>query len=327
MSLKAMSKKHRILFMGTPDFGSSTLKALVSDPEIEVCLVISQPDTKRGRKMQLTPSPIKAKALALGLTVETPEKVSSPEYIEKIKALNLDAVLVLAYGQLLKQDLLDVLPGKFINIHASLLPRWRGAAPIQRAIMAGDNETGLAFQVMKLKLDSGPIIFEEKTKILENENSLELADRLAVLSAASVCKVLKGHIKGELDLKPQDEDLITYAKKIEKSESLIDWSNSALEIHNQIRGLKWGPGAHSLFEGKRLKISKTQVKNQTRNDEDFKPGALQSIEELESKELILWIGTAKGLLGVSSVQPEGKPPQKIRDFVNGYTLTIGQRFS
>ncbi len=317
------NKKYRILFMGTPDFGCASLEALISDPEIEVPLVISQPDTKRGRKMKLTPSPIKQKALDLGLLVETPEKVSSPDYIEKLSSLNLDAVLVLAYGQLLKQDLLDVLPGKFINIHASLLPRWRGAAPIQRALMAGDEETGLSFQVMQLKLDSGPIVFEKKVEVDPNENSVELAKRLSVLSADLVCDVVKGHINEAFKVKSQNEEMVTYAKKIEKSEGLVDWSKPARELHNQIRGLQWGPGAYTQFKGKRLKLSKTEVKEGLK----FEEGVLHSIEESEAKELTLWIGTAKGLLGVNSVQPEGKPPQKVKDFVNGYGLTLGQRFS
>ncbi len=309
--------------MGTPDFGSATLEALIKDPQIEVPLVISQPDTKRGRKMKLTPSPIKAKALELGLEVETPEKVSTPEFIEKIKSLKLDAALVLAYGQLLKQDLLDVLPNKFVNIHASLLPRWRGAAPIQRAVMAGDKETGLSFQAMQLKLDSGPIIFEEKTEILEEENSLELAKRLSVISSNLVCKVMKGHIDGQFDLVSQDEAKVTYAKKIEKSEGLINWSMDAQALHDHIRGLKWGPGAYTNFEGKRLKISDTKIKL----SENTEQGVLSFIEEMASGDLILWVGTAKGLLGVGTVQPEGKPSIKAKDFVNGYGLTVGQRFS
>lgn len=316
-------KKYRILFMGTPSFGNATLEALFSDPQIEVPLVISQPDSKGGRKMKLNPSPIKQKALALGLPVETPDKVSTPEFIEKLKSLNVDAVLVLAYGQLLKQSLLDVLPDKFVNIHGSLLPRWRGAAPIQRAVMEGDLETGLSFQAMKLKLDAGPILFEAKTKILENENSLELADRLAKLSADSVCDVMKDYIDGKLNLHPQDESKVTYASKIEKPEGAIDWSKGALELHNQIRGLKWGPGAFTAFSEKRLKISHTLVDL----SESGEAGVLHSTQELSSNELLLWVGTGKGLLGVHTVQPEGKPPMSVKDFVNGYGLTVGQRFS
>jgi methionyl-tRNA formyltransferase len=309
---------YKILYLGTPDFAVPTLEALNADPEIEVSLVVSQPDSKHGRKMKLTPSPVKQKALDLGLSVETPDKISEPDYVEKLAAMNFDAVLVLAYGQILKQSLLDILPDKFINIHASLLPRWRGAAPIQRAVMMGDRITGLSFQIMRLKLDSGPIIFEEQFEILENENSLDLAERLSLLSKDMVCRVIKRHIDGLSVPKKQDPALITYAKKIEKSEGLIDWSKTALEIHNQIRGLKWGPGAYTHLDGKRVKVSETYISNE---------GVAGEGEVLIDEQGRLTVGTGDGLLGISSLQPEGKPPQKIKDFINGYGLTVGQRFS
>lgn len=313
-----MSSMYKILFLGTPDFAVPTLEALVADPEIEVPLVVSQPDSKSGRKMKLTPSPVKKRALDLGLNVETPEKVSDPEYVEKLKAMNFDAVLVLAYGQILKQSLLDILPDKFINIHASLLPRWRGAAPIQRAVMAGDKVTGLSFQIMRLKLDSGPIVFEEQVEILENENSLMLAGRLSLLSKDMVCRVIKRHVDGLSVPIEQDPKLVTYASKLEKSEGLIDWSKSAKEVHNQIRGLKWGPGAYTHFEGKRLKVSDTFLVSGGRGSEG---------EVLSAETDHIEVGTGDRILGIRCLQPEGKPPQKIKDFINGYGLTVGQRFS
>jgi len=309
---------YRVLFLGTPDFAVPTLEALFADSEIEVPLVISQPDSKRGRKMKLTPSPVKQKALDLGLSVETPEKISDPDYIKKLEDMKFDAVLVLAYGQILKQSLLDILPDKFINIHASLLPRWRGAAPIQRAVMEGDKVTGLSFQIMRLKLDSGPIIFEEQVEILENEDSLQLANRLSLLSKDMVCRVIKRHIDGLSVPKEQDSRLVTHAKKIEKSESSIDWSKPALEIHNQIRGLKWGPGAFTHLEGKRVKVSQTFLAS----DKVSSQGEVLNLEPD-----YLEVGCGDGILGIKSLQAEGKPPQKIKDFINGYGLTIGQRFS
>ena len=312
------AKKYRILFMGTPDFAVPTLEALASDSEIEIPLVISQPDSKRGRKMKLTPSPVKQKAMDLGLNVETPEKISTPDYVDRLDSLDADLILVLAYGQILKQNLLDMLPNKFINIHASLLPRWRGAAPIQRALMEGDKVTGLSFQIMRLKLDSGPIIFEEQVEIMENENSAQLAERLSLLSKDMVCRVVKRHIDGLSLPQEQDESLVTFAKKIEKSEGLIDWSKSALEIHNKIRGLKWGPGAFTHLEGKRVKVSETFVLSEGGGA----PGEVAQIEEG-----VLGVSTSDGTLGIKSLQPEGKPPQKIKDFINGYGLTVGQRFS
>ncbi len=305
--------------MGTPEFAAETLEALAGDEEIEVPLVITQPDSKSGRKMKLTPSAVKKKAIELGLKVETPQKVSTEEYIKKFQEMNLDAVLVLAYGQLLKQSLLDSVKDKFINIHASLLPKWRGAAPIQRAIMNGDEVTGVSFQIMRLKLDAGPVVFEKETRIEPNENSLELANRLSKISANLVCDVMKDFIKGKLQATAQDEDQVSYAHKISKAEGHIDWSKKAVDLHNQIRGLKWGPGAFTHFNEKRLKISQTSVDLCSN-----KPPGEVCVVENEEKILV---GTGEGLLVVEMLQPEGKPPMSIKDFINGYGLTEGQRFS
>lgn len=320
-------EKYRILFMGTPDFACPTLEALAKDLQIEVPLVISQPDAKRGRKMEMHPSPVKAKAQVLGLVVETPDKVSTPEYIEKIKALNLDAVLVMAYGQLLKQDLLDVLPDRFINIHASLLPRWRGAAPIQRALMAGDKETGLSFQVMRLKLDSGPIIFEKKVEIQPNEDSFDLQEILSTCALGELSQVIKNHVDGKTQPQEQNEADATYAKKIQKAEGLIDWSKTAGELHDQIRGLQWGQGAYTQFNGKRLKVSDTEVQRKGESWKSFEEGVICSIEILDDEFSAVLVSTKEDVLVIKSLQPEGKLSMKAKDFVNGYGLTIGQRFS
>lgn len=303
---------YKVLFMGTPEFGVPTLKALIDSKDFDVDLVITQPDRPSGRKMKLTPSPIKSFAQENGIRVLSPEKVSTPEIIELIKEKNFDVAVVLAFGQLLKQNLLDVLPNKFINIHASLLPRWRGAAPIQRAIMEGDKETGVSLQIMELSLDTGPVIFEEKIEIGENENSLELANRLSEISANTVTKALLGYLKKEVTPKPQEESLSTYAKKIDKSEGLIKWSQlSAQEIHNNVRGLKWGPGAFTFLEEKRVKVFNTHVSDFN----DLQPGHIK-IED----EFIL-VGCKKGSLGISNLQPQNSKPLKISDFVNGYNLT------
>lgn len=301
--------------MGTPDFCLPTLKSLNEDPEIDLSLVISQPDAPRGRKMKLQPSPVKAFCLENRIPVETPDKVSSSDWIEKIKSYEFDAVVVLAYGQLLKQSLLDVCPDKFLNIHASLLPRWRGAAPIQRAIMEGDVETGLSVQIMRLKLDAGPVVYEEKTKILENESSIDLAERLSLLSSKFIAQVVKDHVEGATQAKEQDESLVTYAKKISKEESLINFNDAAMDVHNKIRGLQWGPGAYTFYNEKRLKLSQTSV------DKSLKAPAGEVCRIDPEK---IWIGTGQGLLGVEVLQPQGKPKMNASDFVNGYALEVGQ---
>lgn len=308
---------YKVIFMGTPDFACASLQALHDHPQIEVPLVVTQPDSPKGRKLKLTPSPVKQKALELGLEVFDPPKISHQENYEKLQKAKPDLVIVLAYGQLLKQDLLDLFPDRFINIHASLLPRWRGAAPIQRALMQGDETTGVAYQVMRLKLDSGPVIHQEGLKISENMDSVELASQLSILAAQTLGFVVESYLKGELKAREQNEKEITYAKKISKEESRLDWTQTAQQIHNQVRGLQWGPGAYTHFRGKRLKISRTCV-NQ---EKVFSEGGVGEIEEH-----ILWVGTSLGSLGVEILQPEGKPKMKVTDFVNGYQVKEGDKF-
>ena len=169
-------KPYKIVFFGTPEFAVPTLKALHESDLFDVCLVVSQPDRPSGRKLKLTPSPVKTWAESQGLPVLTPETCKTNEFLEHFKSLNVDGAVVVAFGQILTQKLLNLCPDRFINMHASLLPRWRGAAPIQRAIMSGDTLTGVSAQVMVKRLDAGDVVFEEKTEISESENSVELHD-------------------------------------------------------------------------------------------------------------------------------------------------------
>ena len=312
-----MRIKPKVLFMGTPEFCVPTLKAIKSSEKLELDLVITQPDAPKGRKLKLHSSPVRVFSEANSIRVLTPQKISDSDTIEEIKFLNFDIAIVLAYGQLLEQNLLDVLPDRFVNIHASLLPRWRGAAPIQRSIMSGDIETGLSFQLMRLKLDTGPVIFEEKIAIGSNENSIELMQRLSKLSGECVERVILDYLKGDLKLQEQEESLATYAKKITKDEGAIDWNKSALEIHNQVRGLQWGPGAYTRYKSKRLKISQTQVDV----DQEAEPGVVFQVDNNA-----LFLGTGKGILKVFCLQPEGCSKMDVKAFVNGYGLTSGLSF-
>lgn len=310
-------KPHKVLFMGTPGFSVPILKALHVSDKFDVALVVSQPDRPRGRKLKLTPSPVKAAAQDLQLEVISPEKVSADVIKDYHKDQCFDFALVVAYGQILRQDLLDLLPGKFINIHASLLPKWRGAAPIQRSIMEGDESTGVAFQVMEKTLDTGPLIYSEEIKIEPNENSIELADRLSTLSAACLESALVPFLQGEVEPRIQSHNEATYANKISKEESFIDWNCSAQEINNRIRGLQWGPGAVSLFRGKRLKIIATEVVE----DVSIRCGQVFALE----KDRIV-VGTGLGGLALLQVQPAGKAPMGATDFINGYGLNVGDSF-
>jgi len=319
-------EKPKVLFMGTPEFCLPTLKALKDSKKLSLDLVVSQPDSKRGRKLELQKSPVKSFCIDHDIEVWTPGSVSSSESIEKIKAKNFDLIVVLAYGQILKQTLLDLMPNAFINIHASLLPKWRGAAPIQRAVMSGDLETGLSFQLMRLKLDTGPVIFEEKTKILKNEDSFELMKRLSAMSGDAIEEVLLKHYENKLEPVSQEESLASYAKKITKSEGEIEWSKSANEIHNTIRGLAWGPGAFSFFKSKRIKISKTEVIKSLEDVEGLAANSNQIGRVCRIDKDAFYVSTKLGFLKVGCVQPEGKAKMTVLAFVNGYGLTLGDSF-
>lgn len=258
LPLNNLDQSIPIAFFGTPEFSVPILKALHESSEFDVKVVISQPDRPSGRNLKLTPSAVKTWALNHSLPVMTPETCKTEEFMQEFKNYGVHACVVVAFGQILNQKLLNTCPDKFINIHASLLPRWRGAAPIQRAVMSGDKMTGVSAQVMVKKLDAGDVIFEVQTQITDQENSLELHDRLSFLAAEKIVSGLKSYLEGNLSRNVQDESLVTYAAKIEKNETWIDWSKSAFEVWNHIRGLAMGPGGATLYKTKRLKIIKAK---------------------------------------------------------------------
>lgn len=305
----------RTVFFGTPEFAVPTLEALVEDSRFEVVHVISQPDRPAGRKMRLTPSIIKARALELGLPVTTPEKCNTPEFLEFFKTLNADLAVVVAFGQILPQKLLDVLDQKFVNLHGSLLPRWRGAAPIQRSIMEGDLKTGVSLQVMVKKLDAGAVISEVATLIEPNENAISLHDRLSLLGARLVQDTLPQYCAGEITPTAQDESLVTYAHKIEKSESEMDWNLPAKQIHQNLRGLALGPGAFCIFKGKKLKIHRALVISR---NSDQRPGCVSMVEAQSFS-----VQTGEGQLQVLEVQPESRSKMDVKAFMLGNPLELG----
>ncbi len=241
----------RIAFMGTPDFSVSALNALV-DAGHEIACVYSQPPRPAGRGKKLRPSPVQARAEALGLDVRTPLNFKAKEDRAAFAALDLDAAVVVAYGLLLPQPVLDAPLHGCFNIHASLLPRWRGAAPIQRAIMAGDAETGVCIMQMELGLDTGPVALEARTPIHADDTAATLHDRLAVIGAASMVRVLDDLVHGALALTQQPAEGV-YAAKIDKAETRIDWTRPAAEIDRHIRGLSPFPGAWFELGGDRVK--------------------------------------------------------------------------
>ncbi len=315
-----------IAFFGTPEFSVPILKALNESSEFDVKVVISQPDRPAGRNLKLTPSAVKTWALTHNLPVLTPETCKTEDFMGAFKSYNVEACVVVAFGQILNQKLLNTCPDKFINIHASLLPRWRGAAPIQRAVMSGDDVTGVSAQVMVKKLDAGDVIFEVKTKISEDENSMELHDRLSLLAAKEIVVGLKSYLDGHSQRQVQDESLVNYAAKIEKNETWIDWSKSAFEIWNHIRGLAMGPGGTTNYKNKRLKILKAKPLSETHEV------VVQLGAELKNKkngEIVFvdadgfYVLCKESVLHITHVQPESKPAMKAKDFMNGSGLKTG----
>lgn len=306
------------MFCGTPSFALPSLKALVEDPSFEVVLVASQPDRPAGRGQKLQASPIKTYALENKIPVITPENISSPEVVAQIVDMQIEACVVVAFGQILKKNFLEIFPNKCVNLHGSLLPRWRGAAPIQRSLMAGDTETGVSLQVVVSKLDAGAVIGESKFSIDENMNALEAHDRLSRDGAQLFTNVFKTFLDGNLQPKAQDEALVTYAAKITKEESQIDWRRSASELHNLVRGLYMGPQAHSSLHSKNIKILKTRISPATY---EGAPGEVVHIEKT-----FFSVACGQGSLDIHELQPESKKRLPVEEFLKGFPLRRGEVF-
>ena len=310
----------RIVFLGTPEIAKVCLDSMTHSKMFDVVGVVTQPDRPKGRKMQLQPSPVKLLAQEKNIPVLSPENINHPEVLLQIKEWKAEAAVVVAFGQIVSQDFLNLFPNKVVNVHTSLLPRLRGAAPIQRAIMQGDTETGVSLQVMTLQLDAGDVIGYRKTPLTDDKDALTLHDELALLGADLLKKDFVDFLYGSLITKPQDSSKITYAKKIDKSESVIFWDLSAREIFNRMRGLKLGPGSVTTFQGKRLKIHKAECNESTFNK--AKPGQVVLLDK-ESFTIACGQGTA---LKILEVQPESKSKMPASDFIRGYGLKEGDYF-
>jgi methionyl-tRNA formyltransferase len=247
----------RIIFAGTPEFAVPTLKMLLASGH-DICVVYTQPDRPagRGRKIQL--SPVKETALAAGIQVLQPDSLKSAEAVGELAAFEPDLMVVVAYGMILPQAVLDVPKYGCLNVHASLLPRWRGAAPIQRALMAGDPETGVTIMRIALKLDAGDMLHKEIIAIGAEDTAGELHDKLAALGPLGLEKVLRQVEAGMVRAEPQDEALVTYAAKLEKSEAALDWTKPADALDRQVRGLNPWPVAQTLYRGEALRVWRAQ---------------------------------------------------------------------
>jgi methionyl-tRNA formyltransferase len=304
----------RIVFMGTPDFAVPALGAVLAAGH-EVVGVYSQPPRAAGRGLAPRKSPVQAFAESKGLPVHTPTSLRSTEEQARFTALNANAGVVVAYGQILPKAIIDAPHYGCFNIHASLLPRWRGAAPIQRALLAGDAETGVAVMRIEEKLDTGAVCLMERTAIGPDETAGELHDRLSELGAELMVRVLSDLGKGSLACWPQHDEGVTYAAKIEPGETRIDWSRKADEVHNQIRGLSPHPGAWFEVEikGKRERVR--ALRSTLAEEGQGKPGTVLDDQ--------LSIACGKGSVRLLQVQRAGKRPMPVAEFRRGAELPVG----
>jgi len=312
----------RIIFMGTADFGGQVLEKLTDSRENKIA-VITQPDRPQGRGRKILPTPVKKIALDKGLEVFQPEKINDEESIKRIKEFNPDIILVVAYGQILSNPILNIPKIGCINIHGSLLPKYRGAAPINRAVINGEKETGITFMFMKEKVDAGDIIFQEKIDILPDETYGELYYRLSDLSARSLPKLLKKIKSGKIERISQDNKLVTFARKMNKEDGKIDWSDKGEKIYNLIRGTIPYPGAFTYYKGRKLKITRARFLNDYKVETDAispKPGRMVRTE----KDAILISTGDKGVIKILRLIPAGSKELTASEFVNGYKIKVGE---
>ena len=307
----------RVVYMGTPDFAVKPLEALISN-NYEVVGVFTQPDKPVGRKAVLTPPPVKVVAENNNIPVFQPDSLKNGEGVRILETLKPDVVIVVAYGKILPKDFLAFAKYGCINIHGSILPEYRGAAPIQRSVLDGKEFAGVTSMQMNEGLDTGDILLVEKTKIQENETSGDLYERLTVLGADVLLKTLEAIKNNSLNPQKQDDSKSSYAKMLDKSLSKIDWNLSAQEVHNKIRGLDPWPVALTRFDGKNLKLFRSRVLN-----EEYNKSAGTVIKSKDG--IVVVCGDKKAVL-ITEVQLEGKKRMSASDFSRGANLSDGMIF-
>lgn len=305
----------RIIFAGTPEFAANTLAALLTT-EHEICAVYTQPDRPSGRGRKLTASPVKQLALEHQIPVQQPLNFKSEKTKQTLADYQADLMIVVAYGLLLPQVVLDTPKLGCINIHASLLPRWRGAAPIQRAILAGDTETGVGIMQMEAGLDTGPVLAEARCPIHDDDTSQILHDRLAALGSKTLLETLPEIVSLQQQAKPQNDEQSCYADKLQKQESEIDWQQTATGIVKQVNAFNPWPIAQTTWQNKVFKIWSAVVIN---TNHHAKNGEVINV----SREGID-IATGDGVLRATQVQVPGKRAMPVSDFINANSIEIGE---
>lgn len=308
----------RIVFMGTPDFAVETLKEIIASKH-ECIGVYTQPDRRSGRGKKVHFSPVKEIAVEAGIPVYQPRKIKESEHVEELKGLNPDLIVVVAYGQILSQEILDIPKFGCINVHASLLPKYRGAAPIHWAIIDGEKETGVTTMQMDIGLDTGDMLLKGKIDITENMTMGELHDELAAIGGKLLIDTLDKLEDGSLEPEKQEDSQSNYAPMLGKDDEKIDWNKTSEEIHNKIRGMNPWPGVHSYLNGKRIKFNSSQIVDIESAGEN-----VGEIVEINSDGLV--VQCKKGSILIKKLQPEGKKSMHARDFANGYKISENEIF-
>lgn len=306
-----------IVFMGTPQFAVPSLSALLAGPD-RVVLVITQPDRPKGRGMEPAKSPVRQTAEAHGIAVQTPERASDPGFIRNIRDLSPDLVVVVAYGQILKRALLSIPRLGVVNVHASLLPAYRGAAPINRAIIDGLTVTGVTTMLLDEGMDTGNILLTREVPIGPDETAGELTERLAQDGALLLKETIEGLKSGHIRPVPQDNARATRAPMLKKEDGLIDWSKTPAEIRNHIRAMTPWPGAFTFFEGQPIKIFGARADSAA---DDAPPGTVVRVAGDG-----IYVAAAGGTVIITDLQAPGKRRMETGEFVRGNKIPVGRRF-
>lgn len=306
----------RIVFMGTPDFAVGSLQALCESGKHEILAVVTQPDRPKGRGNKLLQTPVKEYALAQGLTVYQPQKVKTPEFVELLHGLQPELIVVAAFGQFLSKEILELPKYGCINVHASLLPKYRGAAPIQYAIIKGEKESGVTIMKMDIGMDTGAMLDKVVVPIAENTTMGELHDALREQGAALLLQVIDKIAAGTAVAEPQDDAQATYATLLDRSMEHIDWSKTAQEVHNLIRGFNPAPSTFTkLPNGKSLKIWGSKMTD--------KSSAAAAGTVIETGKHSFFVACGEGVLEITEVQPESKKRMSAQVFLNGRGVQEG----
>ncbi len=306
MLLRTASSRPRIVFMGSPEFALPTLEALAR--HYPVVGVVTQPDKPAGRGNRLTPPPVKVRAEALGLPVMQPRRLSDPRAMATLRAWNPDLIVVAAFGQILKPEVLQLPRYGCLNVHASLLPRWRGASPIQYALLHGDAQTGVTIMLMDEGLDTGPILSQRATTILPDDTAATLSRRLAQMGAELLLDTLPPYLEGELTPRPQDDSLATYAPRLKREDGALDFTRSAAYLARQVRAFDPWPGTFMPWRNARLKVL---AAHPVEDEPSPGPGVRVVYKGWPA------VGTGDGLLVLDRVQPPGKRPMPGDAFLRG----------